>query len=58
MDEFKPGDLVRLKSGGPVMTVSEWDEDYEQFTCDWFDDKKQPQQRRFPATSLETFEDD
>jgi uncharacterized protein YodC (DUF2158 family) len=33
--EFKEGDLVRLKSGGPVMTVEElYDED---LSCVWFE---------------------
>lgn len=33
--EFKEGDRVRLKSGGPTMTVEEiYDED---LSCVWFD---------------------
>jgi uncharacterized protein YodC (DUF2158 family) len=32
---FKPDDIVRLKSGGPVMTVTAVDGDT--ILCDWFD---------------------
>ena len=33
-DELKPGDLVRLKSGGPVMTYGR--EEYGSAWCYWF----------------------
>jgi uncharacterized protein YodC (DUF2158 family) len=34
---FKPGDTVRLKSGGPVMTVmAEWNADEGTVKCQWF----------------------
>jgi uncharacterized protein YodC (DUF2158 family) len=33
--EFKPGDIVQLKSGGPRMTVSLPDEGYG-CQCQWF----------------------
>ncbi len=33
--DFKPGDIVKLKSGGPKMTVSEIIED-EEVICKWF----------------------
>jgi uncharacterized protein YodC (DUF2158 family) len=41
-DAFKPGDLVQLKSGGPVMTVVEYGDYGEgrRCHCTWFDDKK------------------
>jgi uncharacterized protein YodC (DUF2158 family) len=34
MMEFKVGDVVKLKSGGPEMTVSEVDDD--EIECVWF----------------------
>jgi uncharacterized protein YodC (DUF2158 family) len=50
-DEFKPGDTVRLKSGGPLMTIQEIDE--KGFaTCDWFTKGKR-EQGVFPTTSLQ-----
>jgi uncharacterized protein YodC (DUF2158 family) len=51
MAEFKPGDTVRLKSGGPLMTVSLIRQDGEVW-CEWFDDKEAPQSRGFKPTSL------
>lgn len=52
MAEFKAGDTVRLKSGGPLMTVNKI-ESGGLVWCDWFDDKRSPQSKAFPATSLE-----
>lgn len=36
--EFKPGDVVQLKSGGETMTVEEVGDDY--VSCVWFNAKK------------------
>lgn len=33
---FKPGDTVRVKSGGPIMTVEEV-EDHDRVFCTWMD---------------------
>jgi uncharacterized protein YodC (DUF2158 family) len=38
--EFKPGDIVRLKSGGPDMTVSSIDPHKKYLHCEWFAGKK------------------
>ncbi len=38
MNGLKVGNLVRLKSGGPLLTVTAVDGDT--VTCQWFDDKK------------------
>jgi uncharacterized protein YodC (DUF2158 family) len=48
---FKPGDIVRLKSGGPPMTIAHIDgtEAY----CEWFNDKREVQGRDFQVTSLQ-----
>jgi uncharacterized protein YodC (DUF2158 family) len=35
--EFKPGDLVMLKSGGPVMTMVRWEAAEGAYVCYWFD---------------------
>ena len=53
--EFKAGDVVKLKSGGPTMTVKQvgkfgYDE-HESAECQWFDGTK-PMSETFPLTSL------
>lgn len=59
MNPFKPGDVVRLKSGGPRMTVErvgkERHSDEEEVSCVWteFDGKKQNVKRdTFPPVVL------
>lgn len=39
--QFKPGDTVKLKSGGPLMTVIAYGSylAVEGYKCKWFDDK-------------------
>ena len=51
MQPFEKGDVVRLKSGGPKMTVDEVEE--SQVYCVWFDDKNTRKQDRFEAATLE-----
>ena len=43
MPEIKVGDIVQLKSGGPMMTVSAVSpfNGVMSATCIWFDDKKE-----------------
>lgn len=59
--EIKAGDVVKLKSGGPTMTVSEigYEQGYENGPqsawCDWFDDKNQPQTKVFKLSALQLF---
>lgn len=37
--EWKPGDLVRLKSGGPLMTVQRKTcQKTNEYRCSWFDE--------------------
>lgn len=50
MGTFKVGDTVKLKSGGPVMTVTAR-LDAEILTCKWFAGKKQ-EEGYFPDDSL------
>ena len=43
-DNFRPGDTVYLKSGGPPMTVTKVDDDFAidgtTVSCSWFDGRK------------------
>ena len=39
-NQFKIGDIVRLKSGGPDMTVNELPDQYNGYRCQWFAGKK------------------
>jgi uncharacterized protein YodC (DUF2158 family) len=48
---FKVADTVRLKSGGPLMTVIEVSGD--QVRCQWFDDKHRPVSQLFKAAAVE-----
>ena len=51
---FKPGDVVRLKSGGQTMTVKHigTPRDPEAVYCEWFTGPK-PEGYEFTTTSLE-----
>lgn len=54
-DEIKPGDVVKVKSGGPKMTVSQVGETstyVESAWCNWFDEKNKNQEGVFPLTTL------
>jgi uncharacterized protein YodC (DUF2158 family) len=48
---WKTGEKVRLKSGGPRMTI-DW-VDVERVHCQWFDSSHKLQAASFPADSLE-----
>jgi uncharacterized protein YodC (DUF2158 family) len=49
--QFERGELVRLRSGGPMMTVSAVKDD--QVECVWTDDSGQPDDATFPADVLQ-----
>ena len=34
--EFKTGDTVELKSGGPPMTIADYAANVKSFRCQWF----------------------
>jgi uncharacterized protein YodC (DUF2158 family) len=48
---MKAGDLVRLKSGSPLMTVEAVEP--SGVICTWFDEKKNLKQQRFLEVTLE-----
>jgi uncharacterized protein YodC (DUF2158 family) len=54
-DKFKMGDVVRLKSGGPNMTVEKYGNysGERKCLCKWFDDKNKFDQRVFSDAELE-----
>lgn len=57
-DKFKTGDVVRLKSGCPNMTVVNYDvygygEKEKKYLCRWFDDKHKPAELTFLEEELE-----
>jgi uncharacterized protein YodC (DUF2158 family) len=52
MAQFKSGDTVRLKSGGPLMTVQLIASDGDVW-CEWFDAKQEHQSRGFKPSSLD-----
>lgn len=56
--EIKAGDVVTLKSGGPLMTVDSVGDNWgtQSAWCTWFDGKKQAN-HVFPVTSLKLGED-
>jgi uncharacterized protein YodC (DUF2158 family) len=53
MNNLKPGDVVQLKSGGPIMTIRNIDGEWAQ--CDWFDDGK-ANQKLFNLSQLKEAE--
>jgi|AntAceMinimDraft_17_1070374.scaffolds.fasta_scaffold38678_1 uncharacterized protein YodC (DUF2158 family) len=53
---FYVGDKVRLKSGGPVMTVALVLSDYQTVRCHWFDQSGQLRNGLFETKELEKVE--
>ena len=55
--EFQVGDIVKLKSDGPPMTVNKLLEPSEggmkYLECYWFDDKKQLKKGEFASNAVE-----
>jgi uncharacterized protein YodC (DUF2158 family) len=56
MAEFRAGDLVQLKSGGPKMTVDFYREELDVYICSWFDHKHERKQDSFAPDTLEKME--
>ncbi|MGJ5025056.1 DUF2158 domain-containing protein [Bradyrhizobium oligotrophicum] len=59
--EIKPGNVVQLRSGGPLMTVRWIGDEYGEpvVVCDWFIQDKAPWKKEtgnFPPTSLKIVE--
>ncbi|WP_447894254.1 YodC family protein [Vreelandella sp. GE22] len=54
-DKFVVGDIVKLKSGGPEMTVNAPIANPRGYRCQWFAGKKL-EQGIFPGDSLEKVE--
>ena len=52
MPEFKEGDVVQLKSGGPTMTIIVLDNSSGEATCSWFEGRK-PTEDIFDVVALE-----
>lgn len=55
MTEFKKGDVVQLKSGGPIMTVYDVSGNGH-IGCEWFDKKDEHHDRTFAAESIEKYD--
>jgi uncharacterized protein YodC (DUF2158 family) len=52
MPEFKEGDVVQLKSGGPKMTIIALDNSSGEATCSWCEGRK-PNEDIFDVVALE-----
>lgn len=51
-----PGTIVKLKSGGPRMTVA-WIEEGDAY-CEWFDSKGEPRGQRYALIVLAVAQSD
>jgi uncharacterized protein YodC (DUF2158 family) len=51
MPEFKEGDVVQLKSGGPTMTIIALDHSSGEATCSWCEGRK-PTEDIFDVVAL------
>lgn len=59
MKKFKIGDKVKLKSGGPKMTIADKVENVNftqaHYKCVWFNKKNKVHEYNFPIDSLEVY---
>jgi uncharacterized protein YodC (DUF2158 family) len=56
MATFEPGDVVQMKSGGPIMTVEKVDVDGG-VVCHWFGEKNKQEKGTFPGVVLEVYDE-
>lgn len=61
MDQIKVGDVVQLKSGGPIMTVTSVGQIYETSSevfawCTWFKSSNEPETKNFPLPAIKIVE--
>lgn len=52
MDRFAVGERVRLKTGGPDMTIIEGDPRTNKYRCEWLNCYGQVQSGAFPPEAL------
>lgn len=52
-DEFNLGDIVKLKSGGPPMTITGIRGDGRNVTCTWFKSSNESAWQVFPKAALD-----
>lgn len=50
--QFKIGDIVILKSGGPIMTIADIDTDTNIVECYWFNNQNDRQIEEFPIDTI------
>lgn len=57
--QFKSGDVVILRSGGPKMTIRWVEEEYGTLTasCSWFDTKGEIREKTFSTDQLKPSDD-
>jgi uncharacterized protein YodC (DUF2158 family) len=58
MPQFKAGDVVQLKSGGPQMTVSSLLANDRGYRCQWFDSKHELKTGNFMEGEVQAFKED
>ncbi|SEI92541.1 YodC family protein [Frateuria terrea] len=54
MSDFKIGDVVQLKSGGPAMTITAVGP--TTLTCEWFDQSEMPHSKVFVHNAVEIYQ--
>lgn len=54
---FPDGCVVQLNSGGPLMTVSSFDDERQQYYCEWFVDAER-KSAYFNGTSLKEYKEE
>lgn len=52
------GDLVQLKSGGPIMTVAWSNAEYGDTKCQWFDERNELKEAIFVSGQLKILDNE
>ena len=55
--QYKIGDTVILKSGGPIMTIVDIDINTNQVECCWFNEQNDRQIEEFPIDTIKLIDE-